>query len=122
MKQLTPKEEEVMQIIWDMGEGTVRQIMEHYPPPPPKYTTTSSVVRILEERGFVGHKAYGRTHVYFPLIKKEEYKRYAMKRMVQNYFDNSVEQMVSFMAKEEKLSPEQIAELAELIEKGGGDD
>jgi predicted transcriptional regulator len=122
MKKLTPKEEEVMQIIWEIGQGTVREIMEHYPPPPPKYATTSSVVRILEERGFVSHKAYGRTHVYFPIVKKEVYKRFAMQRMVRDYFDNSVAQMVSFMAKEEQLTPEQIAKLTEVIEKEGDDE
>lgn len=111
-----------MQIIWEIGQGTVREIMEHYPPPPPKYATTSSVVRILEERGFVSHKAYGRTHVYFPIVKKEVYKRFAMQRMVRDYFDNSVAQMVSFMAKEEQLTPEQIAKLTEVIEKEGDDE
>lgn len=121
MKQLTPKEEEIMQVIWRLERATVRDIIATYPEPLPKYTTISSAVRILEERGFVGHKAYGRTHEYFPLITKEAYKRFAFKRMVSDYFDNSYQQMVSFMAKEEELSPEQVDMLKSIIEQGGED-
>ncbi|MFK7970102.1 MAG: BlaI/MecI/CopY family transcriptional regulator [Bacteroidia bacterium] len=123
LKRLTPKEEEIMHILWKLGRGTVRDMIKTYDPPLPKYTTLSSAVRLLEERGFVGHKAYGRTHEYFALITKEEYKRFAFGRMVEDYFDNSYQQIVSFMAKEEKLSPEQIQAIQSIIDQEGeGDD
>lgn len=111
-----------MQVIWKLGKATVRDIMATYDPPLPKYTTISSAVRILEEKEFVNHKAYGRTHEYFPIITKAAYKQFAFARMVHNYFDNSYAQMVSFVAEKGSLSPEERDALQALIEKGGKDD
>ena len=115
MEDLTAKEEEVMQVIWNLEKALVRDIMEKLPNKNQPYTTVASIVRILEKKGFVSHKPYGKTHEYFPLISKAEYRKRKFKGLVTHYFDNSVESVVSFLAKEEKLSPKEFEELTKLI-------
>ena len=122
MERLTKKEEEIMQIIWQIGRGLVRDVIEKLPAPKPPHSTVSSVVRILEEKGFVGHKAYGKTHEYFPLITKEEYKKSYMKDIVRDYFANSYKDLVSFFAREEKISEEDLKEIIQMINKPNKED
>ena len=115
MEDLTVKEEEVMQVIWNLEKALVRDILEELPNKNQPYTTVASIVRILEKKGFVSHKPYGKTHEYFPLISKAEYRKRKFKGLITHYFDNSVESVVSFLAKEEKLSPKEFEELTKLI-------
>lgn len=117
METLTVKEEEIMQVLWDLKKALVRDIMDKLPNSEQPYTTISSIVRILERKGFVSHKPYGKTHEYFPLISKVEYRRGKFKRFMNEYFDNSIESVVSFLVKEEKISPEEIEELTRMIVK-----
>lgn len=118
MKRLTKAEEEIMQIIWQLGRCTVRDIRDHIKEelgqPEPPHSTVSTIVRILEDKGFLDHKAYGRTHEYFPLISKEAYSRQSLRKLVGDYFGGSMNRLVSFLVKEEDLS---LHELSELIEK-----
>lgn len=117
MEKLTKTEEKVMQLLWKLKEGVVHDIIEHLPDPKPPYNTISSVVRILEDKGFVNHKAYGRTHVYFPIITKAEYRKNTFNSFLKEYFEGKVENVVSFMVNEKKLNKEDIEELMEYIEK-----
>ena len=117
MEELTAKEEEVMQVIWDLEKALVRDIMEKLPNKNQPYTTVASIVRILEKKGFLSHKPYGKTHEYFPLISKAEYRKLKFKGLITHYFDNSIESVVSFLAREEKLSPKEFEELTKLIAK-----
>ena len=117
MENLTAREEEVMQILWDLDRALVRDIMEKLPNSKQPYTTVSSIVRILERKGFVSHKPYGKTHEYFPIISKAEYRKRKFKGLLTQYFDNSIESVVSFLVKEEKVSPEEIEELTRMIAK-----
>jgi predicted transcriptional regulator len=117
MDELTVKEEEVMQVLWDLEKALVRDIINRLPNSQQPYTTVASIVRILEKKGFVSHKPYGKTHEYFPLISKAEYRKRKFKGLITQYFDNSVESVVSFLAKEEKLSPKELEELTRLIAK-----
>lgn len=117
MEDLTAKEEEVMQILWDLERAMVRDIMTRLPNSDQPYTTVASIVRILEKKGFVSHKPYGKTHEYFPLISKTEYRRRKFKGLITQYFDNSIESVVSFLVKEEKIDPRELEELTRLITK-----
>lgn len=117
MEKLTAKEEEIMQILWELGSAFVKEVVEKYPDPKPAYTTISSIIRILESKGFVSHKAFGNTYQYFPVVKKEEYRHSSFSKFVDNYFDNSAKNVVSFLLKEEQLTKEEIAELKELLNK-----
>lgn len=106
-----------MQILWRVKKGFVKDIIEQLPQPKPPYNTISSVVRILEQKGLVGHKAYGKTHEYYPLVSKTAYKQFAFKKMMMNYFDNSLEEVVSFIVKEERLTEGDKKEILKIIEK-----
>ena len=117
MKRLTKREEEVMSVIWDMGRALVNDITPRLPIPDLPYSTVSSIVRILEKKGFVDHKSYGRTHEYFPVISKEEYRNSQMKSFVKRYFDSSYRNVVSYFVNEKKLSAEDLKSLIEIIEK-----
>jgi predicted transcriptional regulator len=118
MKKLTKKEEEAMKILWKAKKGFIKELIDIHHEPKPLYTTFSSVIRGLEEKGFVGHKAYGKNHEYFPLIKKEEYRKNFMKDVVNDYFGSSYKNVVSFFVDEKKLSANDLKKLIEIIEKG----
>jgi BlaI family transcriptional regulator, penicillinase repressor len=113
MKELTKAEEQVMQILWQLEKGFVKDLIDLIPSPKPAYNTVSTIIRILERKGFVGHNAYGKTHEYFPLISKKEYTRGFMKTFMSNYFSGSFQEMVSFFAKEDNMS---LGELDELMD------
>jgi len=117
METLTKTEERVMQILWAIKKGFVKDVLEHFPDPKPPYNTVSSVIRLLEKKGFVAYLAYGKTHEYYPLISKFAYKKLTFKNFIANYFEGSFEKVVSFMVEDEKLSPEEILEIKELIDK-----
>ncbi|HKM93013.1 MAG TPA: BlaI/MecI/CopY family transcriptional regulator [Prolixibacteraceae bacterium] len=115
MKELTKAEEQVMQILWKLEEAFVNDLVEQMPDPKPAYNTVSTIIRILEKKGFVDHKAFGKTHQYFPLVTKKEYTRKFMKNFLGNYFENSFKEMVSFFAKEDNMSVNEIEELMQEV-------
>ena len=116
MKDLTKAEEQIMQILWQIEKGFVNDILELLPLPKPAYNTVSTIVRILQRKGFVGYKAYGKTHEYFPLITKKEYTKGYLKGFVSNYFENSYQALASFFTKENKLSLKEMEEIRKLME------
>jgi predicted transcriptional regulator len=111
--QLTRAEEQVMQILWDRKEGLVKDIRDSFDDPKPARNTVSTVLRILEKKGFVGHKAYGNVHLYHPLVSKREYSKKQLFSLMESYFNNSFPAMASFFAREKDLS---VRELEELLE------
>ncbi len=114
---LTRAEEEVMQILWDLEKGFVKNIVERFPDPKPAYNTVSTIVRILEAKGFVGHTAYGKTHEYHPLVARDAYRKHSLQSMIDNYFGGSFRQMASFFMKNEKIDARELDELLELMKK-----
>ena len=114
-QKLTKAEEEIMQLIWNETEPVVvSQLIEKMEEPYPPHSTISSIVRILETKGFVDHKTYGRTHAYFAIVDKKDYSKYSLKNLVGNYFEGSVNELVSFLVKENDLS---LKDLSEIIDK-----
>jgi BlaI family penicillinase repressor len=117
IKELTKAEEQVMQILWQLNEAIVKDIIEEMPDPKPAYNTVSTVVRVLEGKGFIDHKAYGNSHVYFPAINETDYKKFTFDKMMNNYFDNSYKSLVSFIADEKDLDLKELDELTALLDK-----
>jgi predicted transcriptional regulator len=115
IKDLTKAEEQIMQILWQIEKGFVKQVIDLLPEPVPAYNTVSTIIRILETKGFVGHEAFGKAHQYYPLISREDYKRHATEKLLGNYFENSVESMFSFFVKEEKLDLGDVDEILKMI-------
>ncbi len=119
MKKLTQIEEEIMQIIWKHDRCLVKDIMNDIETSkgvrPPR-STVSSVVRILEKKGFLGYKEYGKTYEYFPLIKEDKYKKFSLKGLIDNYFEGSYQQLVSFMVKKKNLSKDEIEDMLKKLD------
>ena len=117
MQKLTNKEEEIMQIIWRLKKAFVKEVMAEIKEDQPHYNTLSTIIRNLEEKGFVSYNVFGNTHQYFPIVKMEEYRKRFMNTAIENYFDNSYKNMVSFFAEEQKISAEELREILAIIEK-----
>lgn len=119
MKKLTKREEDVMNALWTIKEGFVKDIIARFPEPKPHYNTISTIVRHLasDEIGFIGHKSYGKSHMYFPLVKKEDYKDKPLDKLVSNYFNNSYKEMVAYFAKEQRISKDDLKDIMDLINK-----
>ncbi len=117
MKELTKAEEQIMLILWDMGEALVKDVIEKMKEPKPAYNTVSTVIRVLEGKGFIDHKAIGNTYIYFPVIKEADYKKFALDKVMNNYFENSYESLVSFLVKDKIMSNGELTELIRLAEK-----
>lgn len=114
MKRLTRKEEELMEALWRLEKAFVKDLIEQLPEPKPHYNTVSTVIRKLETDGFVEHEDFGGTHRYLPKISKEAY----IGDSIAGYFDNSYKNMVAFFAREKKITPEELQEILNAIEKG----
>ncbi|MDC8002855.1 BlaI/MecI/CopY family transcriptional regulator [Aureisphaera galaxeae] len=117
MKQLTKAEEDIMQILWDLEEGNVAAVIDHLPDPKPAYNTVSTIVRILENKGFVGYRKEGRGHIYFPLVKKSDYSHESMNKLVDGYFQGSFKSMVSFFMKKNDISMQELESILKEINK-----
>ncbi len=117
MKELTKAEEQVIQVMWEQGKTTVKDIIEALPDPKPAYNTVSTIVRILEKKGFVDHEPVGKGYVYFTLIGKKEYTRKFLRKFLTNYFDGSFKEMVSFFVKENKMDLSDVEEMMKEIKK-----
>lgn len=118
MEELTKTEERIMQVLWKLQKGFVKDIIDELDEEPkPPYNTISSIVRLLEKKGYISYKAYGKTYEYFPAISKEDYTKTTFSKLFSGYFDNSPSSLLSFMVKEEKLSAKDIEELKALINK-----
>jgi BlaI family transcriptional regulator, penicillinase repressor len=111
MKELTKAEEEIMQILWKLEKGFVKDIIEQIPAPKPAYNTVSTIVRILEKKGFVGYTAFGKSHEYFPLVAEDKYKSFFLKNFMSGYFGGSFEKLVSFFAKDNNLDVQELDQL-----------
>ena len=119
MEKLTAKEEEIMQVLWKVEQSFVKDMLAYFTAPPLHYNTVSTIIRNLEEKGYVGHQAYGNTHEYYPIISKEDYQnRFVLKKVVSDYFDDSYKNLVSYFAKKDKISVDELKEIITMIEKG----
>lgn len=117
MKELTKAEDQIMQVLWKLEKAFVKDIIDQLPNPKPAYNTVSTIVRILEKKGFIGYRAYGKTHEYYPLISREHYTRFYLNNMVMGYFNGSFNNLVSFFAKENNLKVQDIDQLVKELEK-----
>jgi BlaI family penicillinase repressor len=115
MVKLAKREEQIMQVFWDVNKAFIRDIIPLLPEPKPHYNSVATMVKILEEKGFLSHETLGNMFCYFPLIGREEYQKFALKDVVSQYFDNSYPRMLAFFAKEQNLSEEEFSEILTLI-------
>jgi len=116
MQKLTNKEEEIMHILWKLEKAFVKEVLAEIGTDKPHYNTLSTIIRNLEDKGYVGYTAYGKTHQYYPVVTKEAYRKRFFNAAIDNYFNSSYKNVVSFFAKEEKISIDELKEIINLIE------
>ena len=116
MKELTRAEEQIMQVMWDLETCFVKDILEKLPEPKPAYNTVSTIVRILEQKGFVAHTAFGKTHEYYPAVSKDKYRGFATEKLMEGYFENSVESVFSFFVEKNKVDLKEADEILKMIQ------
>jgi len=116
MEKLTNKEEEIMHALWRLDKAFAKEVQSELKTPS-HYNTVSTIIRKLEEKGYIGHQAFGKTHQYYPLISKEEYRSHFVGKAMTTYFNNSYKNMVSFFAKEEKITADELREILNVIER-----
>ena len=116
MEKLTPQEEELMQVIWQFGEGSVKTFLQEMPDPKLPYTTLASTIKNLEKKGFIKSHLSGNTYIYAPIVTEEAYKHTFMQGFIQNYFNNSYKEMVNFFVQQKKLKSKDLQEIIQMIE------
>lgn len=116
MKILTKAEEQVMQILWEEKEGFVKDLLQHFPEPKPAYNTVSTIIRILEKKGFVEHRSFGKSHQYYPIISREQYRNERFSSLMKNYFNNSMEQALSHFGKSGSMNMKEADEIIKMME------
>lgn len=117
MKEITKAQEEILRAMWEAKEGAVGDILEKIPEPKPAYNTVATVIKVLEKKGYVDHKTYGKTNVYFPIISKKEYGQYIVKNTIKGLFNGSINQLVSNIVKDKSVTLKEMEELKDLLEK-----
>lgn len=116
MITLTKAEERIMQILWDIEKGFIKDIQKEFPEPKPPYNSVSTIVRILVKKEIVSFEKYGNTYQYYPLISKEVYSKSQMKNLVSNYFNNSFKKVVNFLSENKELDMDEVNEVMKMLE------
>ena len=117
MVSLTKAEERIMLILWGLQRGFIRDIREHFPDPKPPYNTISTIVRVLVKKEIVSYKSYGGSYQYYPLITREEYRSEQMSRLMNNYFGDSLKEVVNFFSERKDLDVEEVNEVLQMLEE-----
>lgn len=116
MVTLTKAEEKIMKILWDIEKGFIKDILDQYPDPKPPYNSVSTIVRVLVQKEIVGYNAFGNTHQYYPLVSKEEYRKGQLSRLVSDYYNNSLKQVVNFFSESKQLDEKELDEVMKMLE------
>jgi BlaI family penicillinase repressor len=116
-KPLTKAEEEIMQVLWQLEKAFIKDIVDEMPEPKPHYNTVSTIVKILEDKGFIDHESFGKSNRYFSLVNKDDYSKRSMTQFVKGYFEGSFSNMLSFFAKEKDISVEELESILKELKK-----
>ena len=117
MTTLTKAEEQVMKILWNEQEGFVKDLLQHFPKPRPAYNTVSTIIRILEKKGFVDHRSFGKSHQYYPIVSRDQYRNERFSILMKDYFNNSMQQVLSHFGKSGTLNLKEADEIIKLMEE-----
>ena len=115
MVKLAKREEQIMQVYWELEKAFIKEVIPHLPEPTPHYNSVATMVKILEEKGFLDHETIGNVFRYYPIVSREEYQKHAMKDIVSQYFDNSYPRMLAFFAKQQNLSEDELNDILQMI-------
>lgn len=117
MKEITKAQEDLLKALWEIKEGAVSDVLESLPEPKPAYNTVATVIKVLEKKGYVAHRTYGKTNVYYAVVSKKDYAQHVMKDTFRGLFNGSLHQMVSAFVRSKEVSLNDLEELKEMLEK-----
>ena len=117
MKEITKAQEDILKALWEIGDGAVSDVLDGLSGPKPAYNTVATVIKVLEKKGYISHKTYGKTNVYFPVITKKDYANHVLKETFKGLFNGSVNQMMSFFVKNKEISLTELEELKDMLEQ-----
>ncbi len=117
MKEITKAQEEILKALWEISDGAVSDVLDVLPDPKPAYNTVATVIKVLEKKGYVSHKTYGKTNVYFPVVTQKEYANHILKDTFKGLFNGSLNQMVSYFVNNKEVGLNELEELKEMLEK-----
>ncbi len=116
MKKLAKRQEEIMQALWHLQEAFIKDVVDALPEPKPHYNTVATMVKGLEEEGFIAHRKFGNTYQYYPLISRESYQKEAVDDLLSKYFNSSSKNLIAYFAKEEKINEAELEEILRMIQ------
>lgn len=117
MKEITKAQEDILKALWEANEGAVSDILDKLPDPKPAYNTIATVIKVLEKKGYVSHKTYGKTNVYYPVVSKQEYTQHFLKETIKGLFNGSLRQMMSYFVNGKSISINELEELKMMLEQ-----
>ena len=117
MVTLTKAEDRIMKILWEIGAGFIKDIIERFPDPKPPYNSVSTIVRVLVQKEIVGFTAYGNTHKYHPLITRDEYSKSQLSRLLTDYYNNSLREVVNFFSENKNLDEKELDEVMKMLKQ-----
>ena len=117
LQEITRAQEDILKVIWEIGEGAISDVLHQLPEPKPAYTTVATVIKVLERKGYLSHKTFGKTNVYFPVISKKEYTRSVLKSTVTGLFNGSVNQLVSHFVKDKDVDLSELEAIKNMLEE-----
>jgi BlaI family transcriptional regulator, penicillinase repressor len=116
MKEITKAQEEILKALWEIHDGAVSDVLDALPEPRPAYNTVATVIKVLEKKGYISHKTYGKTHVYYPVVSKKEYAQYVLKETFKGLFNGSLYQMMSSFVNNKDLTVSELEEVKDMLE------
>jgi predicted transcriptional regulator len=117
MKEITKAQEDILKALWTIGDGAVSDVLDSLPEPKPAYNTVATVIKVLEKKGYISHKTYGKTNVYFPLVTKKEYAQHVLKDTFKGLFNGSLHQVMSYFVKNKEVSLSELEELKNMLDE-----
>jgi BlaI family penicillinase repressor len=117
MKEITKAQEDILKALWDINDGAISDVLDVLPEPKPAYNTVATVIKVLEKKGYVSHRTYGKTNVYFSVVPKKDYAHHVLKNTFKELFNGSIKQMISFFVKNKEISLQDLEELRALLDK-----
>lgn len=117
LQEITKAQEDILRVLWDLQEGAIGDVLNEIPDPKPAYNTVATVIKVLEKKGYLSHKTFGKTNVYFPLVSKKEYARNVLRGTVSSLFNGSVNQLVSHFVKDKEVDIQELEAIRNMLEE-----
>lgn len=117
LQEITKAQEDILKVMWDLNEGAIADVLDRLPEPKPAYTTVATVIKVLEKKGYLAHKTFGKTNVYYPVVSKSEYTKSVLRSTITGLFNGSVNQLVSHFVKDKDVDLQELEAMKSMLEE-----